>query len=364
MKDDWAADPRIALRATPDFDLAAMDRGSTPGWAGKKKSAERLMAERGELLAELQERMYAEGRSGGRRAVLCVVQGLDTAGKGGVARHVMGMVDPQGVALRSFGPPSAEERSHHFLWRIHQALPPYGKIGLFDRSHYEDVLVARVDKLVPDEVWRARYDEINAFEKGLVDAGIVVLKFAMMVSYEEQGRRLMERLDRPDKRWKYSMSDLPTRSKWDAYQEAYADVFRLTSTEYAPWHVLPADKKWYPRLAITEILTRAMSGMGLRWPEPGYDVAEQRAGLAATMSTESLQASLDDTTELVDKANTTSLLVREEAARMSYGDTSEAAHAEAKNDLAAARRWFAADLALTVDQKRFLLDERQGADGG
>lgn len=335
-----------------------MDRRNTPGWASKKKAATALMAERGKLLAELQERMYAEGRSGGRKAVLCVVQGLDTAGKGGIARHVMGMVDPQGVALRSFGPPSAEERSHHFLWRIHQALPPYGKIGLFDRSHYEDVLVARVDQLVPDEVWRARYDEINAFEKGLVDAGIVVLKFAMMVSYEEQGRRLMERLDRPDKRWKYSMSDLPTRAKWEAYQEAYADVFRLTSTEHAPWYALPADKKWYPRLAITEILTRTMSGLGLRWPQPTYDIAEQRAGLAATMSTESLQTSLEDTKALVNKANTSTLLVREEAARMSYGDATDEAQSSAKNNLAQAKRWLAADLNVTLEHKQLLLDER------
>lgn len=356
--DDWAADPRKALRATADFDLTTMDRASTPAWAGKKKAAEALMVERGKLLAELQERMYAEGRSGSRQAVLCVVQGLDTAGKGGVARHVMGMVDPQGVALRSFGPPSAEERSHHFLWRINNALPPYGKIGLFDRSHYEDVLVARVDQLVPDEVWQARYDEINAFEKGLADAGIVVLKFAMMVSYEEQGQRLMERLDRPDKRWKYSMSDLPTRAKWGAYQEAYADVFRLTSTDHAPWYVLPADKKWYPRLAITEILTRTMSAMGLRWPRPGYDVAEQRAGLAATISTASLRTSLEDTAALVEKANSSSLLVREQAARVGYGDASDEIQAEAKNQLAAARRWLTEDLARTVAQKQTLLDER------
>ena len=254
----WSTDPRDALRVTDSFDLTGFDRASTPGFAGDKAAAATLMAERGELLSELQERLYAQGRSGAAPRVLVVVQGLDTAGKGGIARHVMGMVDPQGVALRSFGVPTEEERAHHYLWRIEKALPRPGQIGLFDRSHYEDVLVVRVDNLVGPEVWGERYEEINAWEKQLVDDGTVILKFAMMVSKDEQALRLMERLDRPDKRWKYSAGDLKTRSQWDAHQAAYADVFRLTSTEYAPWYVLPADRKWYPRVAVTEILTRTM----------------------------------------------------------------------------------------------------------
>ena len=279
----WATDPRDALRVTPGFDLASFDRDGAPGFKGDRDNAEELMPARGELMAELQERLYANGRSGGAERVLVVVQGLDTAGKGGIARHVMGMVDPQGVALRSFGVPTEEERAHHYLWRIERALPPPGKIGLFDRSHYEDVLVVRVDNLVEPDVWGARYEEINAWERALVDDGVRILKFALMVSYEEQGARLMERLDRPDKHWKYSPGDLKTRAKWDAYQEAYADVFRLTSTEYAPWYVLPADRKWYPRLAVTEILTRTLEEMNLDWPKATFDVEEQRAALAATM---------------------------------------------------------------------------------
>lgn len=226
----WTTDPRDVLRVTDDFDLATFDRNGKPGFDGTKSDGEQVMATRGELLAELQERLFAEGRAGGERSLLVVVQGLDTAGKGGVARHVMGMVDPQGVQLRSFGVPTKEEASHHFLWRIRRALPVPGRIGVFDRSHYEDVLVQRVDNIVPEDVWRGRYAEINSFEEQLVESGTTVLKFALMVSYDEQAQRLMERLDRPDKRWKFSASDLKTRAKWDDYQEAYADVFRFTNT--------------------------------------------------------------------------------------------------------------------------------------
>src|SRR6188768_1919788 len=191
----WSKDPREALRAGPNFDLDAMDRDGTPGWERKKKSAKRFGEQRGRLLSELQERLFAEGKAGGDRALLVIVQGLDTAGKGGVARHVMSKVDPQGVALRSFGPPTKEEQEHHFLWRIRKCLPGPGLIGVFDRSHYEDVLVARVDELVRPDVWEKRYDEINDFEADLVESGTTVLKFGLMVSHDQQGLRLMKRLD-------------------------------------------------------------------------------------------------------------------------------------------------------------------------
>ena len=167
----WGEDPREALRAGPEFDLDAMDRAATPGWEDDKKAAKRFGKQRGTLLSELQERLFAEGRAGQGRALLVIVQGLDTAGKGGVARHVMSKVDPQGVALRSFGPPTDEEQEHHFLWRIRKQLPAPGLIGVFDRSHYEDVLVARVDGLVPRTTWEGRFEEINEFESDLVDAG-------------------------------------------------------------------------------------------------------------------------------------------------------------------------------------------------
>ena len=281
-KDLWTTDPRDALRVGPDFDLASFDRNGQPGWDGDKEDGEAYLPERGEEMSDLQERLFAEGREGGTRSVLLVLQGLDTAGKGGIVRHVMGMVDPQGVALASFGVPTEEERSHHYLWRIEKKLPPAGRIGVFDRSHYEDVLVVRVDELVPEDVWRARYDEINAWEKKLVEGGTTIIKVALMVSYAEQGERLMERLERPDKHWKFNPGDLDTRSKWPAFQEAYADVFRLTSTEDAPWYVVPADKKWYSRLAITEILTRTLEDLDPQWPVADFDVEEMKKALLAT----------------------------------------------------------------------------------
>ncbi|HHU38667.1 MAG TPA: polyphosphate kinase 2 family protein [Propionibacterium sp.] len=280
-KDLWTTDPRIELRAGPDFDLAELDRNGQPGWEGDKDDGEAYLPERGEEMSELQERLYAEGRDDGTRSVLLILQGLDTAGKGGIVRHVVGMVDPQGVALASFGVPTEEELSHHYLWRIEKELPPAGRIGVFDRSHYEDVLVVRVDELVPEEVWRERYDEINAWEKKVVEGGTTIIKVALMVSYAEQGERLMERLERPDKYWKFNPGDIDTRSKWPAFQEAYADVFRLTSTDHAPWYVVPADKKWYSRLAVTEILTRTLEEMDLGWPEADFDVEEMRKALDA-----------------------------------------------------------------------------------
>lgn len=277
----WSEDPRAVLRAGAGFDLHALDRNGQPGWRGDKASGEAFTLQRGEEMSELQERLFAEGRAGGTQSVLLVLQGLDTAGKGGIVRHVLGMVDPQGVALASFGVPTPEERAHHYLWRIEKKLPPPGRIGVFDRSHYEDVLVVRVDELVPESVWRPRYDEINAWEAKLAAAGTTIVKVALMVSYAEQGERLMERLDRPDKHWKFSPGDITTRSKWPAYQAAYADVFRHTSTDVAPWYVVPADKKWYARLAVTEILTRTLADLDPQWPAATFDVAQMKKDLAA-----------------------------------------------------------------------------------
>ncbi len=348
----WTEDPRRVLTAGADFDLRTFDPGATPAFDGKKRDGEQLTAERGELLAELQERLFAEGRAGGNRSVLCVVQGIDTAGKGGVARHVMGMVDPQGVQLRSFGVPTEEERNHHYLWRIRKALPTPGHIGVFDRSHYEDVLVVRVDQLVEESVWRPRYDEINAFERELVDQGTTVLKFALMVDRDEQGIRLMERLDRPDKRWKFSPGDLHTRSQWDDYQEAYADVFRYTSTAYAPWYVIPANHKWYSRLAITEILTRTLVDLRPNWPEADFDVAAMREQLAQSMSDDALRESAEETKDAVRGAIDSSFDVREEAIELRGGGERREREAEQQRDA------WEAELEMTVEQKRGLLRAR------
>lgn len=355
--DKWRIDPREALRAREGFDLASFDRRSTPGWDGNGSAGRKRMAAMGELMNELQERLYAEGRSGGTRSVLVVVQGLDTAGKGGIARHVMGLVDPQGVQLTAFGKPSDEELRHHYLWRIRKALPTPGRIGLFDRSHYEDVLAVRVLNLVPREEWEKRYAEINEFERAVVASGTIVLKFAMMNSHDHQGVRLMRRLDRPDRYWKYSTSDLETRANWNAYQDAYQAVFDLTSTDHAPWYVLPADRRWFPRLAVTEILTRTLIEMDMGWPQPDFDPVEERVKLARTMSNASLRESVDETNKVVKDAIADSIEVRRESAEIlgrHHGHDADFLDEQIK----AKRTALKAQLRETLAQKQHLLDER------
>ncbi|WP_372593750.1 PPK2 family polyphosphate kinase [Actinotalea sp.] len=273
----WDEPAHEALRVRAGTRLADLDPGSTPGWDKSRETGEQRLVDQGERLSELQERLFADGRSGGTRSVLLVLQGLDTAGKGGIVRHVIGMVDPQGVALRSFGVPTPEEREHDYLWRIRKALPGPGKIGVFDRSHYEDVLVVRVEELVPRAVWETRYDEINAFEAEVAAAGTTIVKVALVVSQDEQKERLRERLERPEKYWKYNPGDLDVRAKWPAYLEAYQAVLDRTSTDLAPWYLVPADRKWYARLAVTELLREALDGLELGWPAADFDVeAEKR----------------------------------------------------------------------------------------
>jgi len=281
MTKSWSTPPQEALRVGPGFDLAALDAASHPGWEHGRSSAESKLEADGNRLSEVQERLYAHGRTGGSRAVLLVLQGMDTSGKGGIVRHVLGMVDPQGVQLHSFGVPTEQERSQHYLQRIREALPAGGRIGVFDRSHYEDVLVVRVNELVPPDVWEPRYDEINAFEREVVDSGTVVVKVVLQVSQEEQKVRLRERLERPDKYWKYNPKDVDERAKWPAYQEAYQAVLDRTSTEHAPWHVVPADSKWYARLAVGALVLDAVESLDLGWPPADFDVEAEKARLDA-----------------------------------------------------------------------------------
>ena len=278
----WSAPVRELLRVGEDFDLAAFDRGSTPGWEHGKKDAAAYMTARGKEMSDLQERLFADGKTGGTRSVLLLLQGIDTAGKGGIVRHVIGMVDPQGVALASFGVPTAEERKHHHLWRIRRELPPPGKIGVFDRSHYEQVLVVKVDRLEPPEVNETRYDELVRFDEKIIDSGTTLIKVALTVSHAEQGERLAERLERPDKYWKYNPGDIDVRERWAEYQGAYAEMFRRTSTPTAPWHVVPADRKWYARLAVTELLHQALTDLDLGWPTADFDPEVELKRLAAT----------------------------------------------------------------------------------
>jgi PPK2 family polyphosphate:nucleotide phosphotransferase len=278
----WTSEPAQALRVGPHFRLADLDPSGTPGWDGGKDAARTAMSARGKELSELQERLYAHGRTGGDKSVLVVLQGLDTAGKGGIVRHVLGMVDPQGVSLASFGVPTEVEARHHHLWRIRRALPKAGMIGVFDRSHYEQVLVVRVDGLEPVEVNDTRYAELNRFDEQVVANGTTMLKVALAISPDEQASRLRERLERPDKHWKYSPGDIMVRARWDAYQDAYQQLLDRTSTEAAPWYVVPADRKWYARLAVTELLHGALSALGLGWPAADFDPAVELQRLAAT----------------------------------------------------------------------------------
>lgn len=263
------------------LDLDAVDPRSTPGFPGGKKAARRALPAVGARLADMQEMLWAEGRLGGTRSVLLVLQGMDTAGKGGTVAHVVGMVHPMGVRYSSFGVPTEEERSHDFLWRIRRALPGPGQLGVFDRSHYEDVLVVRVHNLVEQQVWRERYEIINAFEAELAEAGTTVVKCYLHISPQEQRTRLLARLDRPDKHWKYNPSDVDERAHWLDYQAAYSEALTRCSTDLAPWHVVPADRKWYRNWAISMILLETFASLGLRWPQTEVDLDHERARLGA-----------------------------------------------------------------------------------
>ncbi|HPX36448.1 MAG TPA: polyphosphate kinase 2 family protein [Mycobacterium sp.] len=280
LPEQWTHTPRKVLRFQPGSRIADLDTDTSPGFDGSRQDAEAVLADRSERFAGLQEMLYANGKGGDRRSVLLVLQGMDTAGKGGIVEHVIGAGSPMGIRYTGFGKPTEEERAHHYLWRINKALPPAGHIGVFDRSHYEDVLVVRVHNLVPPAEWEQRYDEINAFESELVDSGMTLVKVAMFVSLDEQKKRLAERLERPDKYWKYNPGDLDERKLWPAYQEAYQAVLDRTSTEHAPWYVLPCDKKWYARLAVTELLIEALKDMNMSWPTADFDVEAEKKKLA------------------------------------------------------------------------------------
>jgi PPK2 family polyphosphate:nucleotide phosphotransferase len=248
--------------------LAKIDTDDTLGLPSKEESLAAL-AKNVERIAELQERLYAEGK----RALLVVFQALDAGGKDGTTRAVFRGVNPQGVRVVGFKAPSAEELAHDYLWRIHHALPRRGEIGIFNRSHYEDVLVVRVDSLVPEDVWSARYDQINAFERHLVDNGTQILKFFLHISREEQAERLRERVTDPAKRWKFSPDDLRKRVQWDDYQRAYEEALRRCTSEHAPWHVIPGDRNWVRNFAVSAIVRAKLEEMDPQYPQPKWDPA-------------------------------------------------------------------------------------------
>lgn len=270
-----------SLRVAPGpVDLSSLPTDAAPGFDGTKEEGIAALELLGPDLAELQERLFADGRSGGKRNILLVLQGMDTSGKGGTLRATVGLVDPQGVRITSFKAPSAEERSHDFLWRITKALPPVGLIGVFDRSHYEDVLIARVRELAPAEEIERRYHAINEWEAEVAATGTTIIKCMLHISAAEQKQRLLDRLDEPAKHWKYNPGDLDERALWPAYQEAYEIAIERTNTEVAPWHVIPAGKKWYRNLAVGSLLHDALTSMELEWPEADFDVAAEKKRLA------------------------------------------------------------------------------------
>jgi PPK2 family polyphosphate:nucleotide phosphotransferase len=260
-------------------DLNAIDTNGQPGFDGGKSDGKAALPEMQEELSDLQTKLFAEGYTGGSERVLLVLQGMDTSGKGGVLDHTVGMLNPSALTLKSFKKPTDEELAHDFLWRIGHALPGPGQVGIFDRSHYEDVLVVKVHELVgPDEIER-RYGAINEFEQRLADEGTTIIKCMLHVSADEQRTRLLARLDNPTKQWKFKPDDVDERAHWDEYQAAYRTALERCNTDAAPWYVVPSDKKWYRNWAIANLLLEALRSLDVDWPKPDYDVAEQRARL-------------------------------------------------------------------------------------
>jgi PPK2 family polyphosphate:nucleotide phosphotransferase len=269
--------PSGTLAAGDGFKLADVDPDSTPGYPGGKSDGRALLEELDGKLAALQEQLFAEAKFGGTKRVLLILQAMDTAGKGGIVAHVVGAMDPQGVQLKAFKAPTDEEKSYDFLWRIEKEVPAAGMVGVFDRSHYEDVLIHRVHGWAPPEELERRYTAINEFEARLAASGTRIVKVMLNISRDEQKARLLARLDDPSKHWKYSSSDLKERAFWDDYMAAYQAAFDKTHTEVAPWHVVPANKKWYARIAVQQLLLQAMEDLNLKWPEAEFDVALERS---------------------------------------------------------------------------------------
>ncbi len=271
----------MSARELLRYDGTLPDPKATPGI----KSKARARAETGALapeLAELQEKLFASGKLGDKRRLLLVLQGMDAGGKDGAVKHVVGQVNPAGCRITSFGKPTKEELAHDFLWRITNALPTAGQLGVFNRSHYEDVLIVRVHNYVPRAVWSRRYARINAWEKRVAAQGASIVKVFLHISPEEQQARLLQRLEDPTKHWKVGAADIPERHRWDDYQEAYAAALAKCSTDVAPWYVVPADRKWYRDWAISHLLVETLRDLSLEWPQPeGLNLKAMRKELLA-----------------------------------------------------------------------------------
>jgi len=255
------------LKPGNQVNLKDYNPGDTGPFKDRNEAVEDVEADRQKLI-DLQERLYAERQ----RSLLIVLQGMDTSGKDGAIAHVMSGVNPQGVQVTAFGPPSPEELAHDYLWRVHQAAPSRGRLGIFNRSHYEDVLVVRVHQLVPEKVWRARYQQINDFERQLGESGTTILKFFLHISKDEQKKRLQDRLDDATKNWKFNIGDLAERKLWNDYQEAYEDALGKCSTDDAPWYIVPANRKWYRNYLIMRAIVETLEKMNPQYPPPPPDL--------------------------------------------------------------------------------------------
>ncbi len=266
---------RYLIPPEQDIKLADWDPSATSAWKLGKSEAEKCIQQFNTELESLQELLYAEGK----HKVLVVLQGMDTSGKDGVIRKVFEGVNPQGVRVASFKVPTAPELAHDYLWRIHQQVPGRGEMVIFNRSHYEDVLVVRVHNLVPPEQWKLRYEQINHFERLLVEEGTTILKFYLHIDAEEQRQRLLARLDEPAKNWKFNPGDLQERELWDEYQKAYEAVLSKTSQEAAPWILVPANRKWYRDLIISAVLVDTLQGLQMGYPQPAENLDTYRSAL-------------------------------------------------------------------------------------
>lgn len=278
----WTEDVSALLRVGEGFALRDVDPDSTPGTSGDKKAGQAELARSAPELRELQEKLFAQSRAGAPDRVLVVLQAMDAAGKGGIVNHVFAQLEPYGLALAAFKSPTAEEREHDFLWRIEPHVPGPGLIGLFDRSHYEDVLIQRVRAFAPPEEIERRYGAISDFERRISDEGVRIVKIMLHVSPEEQAARLIERLDDPTKHWKYSGGDVDERVLWPEYMAAFQAAIERSSAPHAPWFVVPANAKWYARAAVQRIVISELQRLAPQWPAANFDVAAERDRVVAT----------------------------------------------------------------------------------
>lgn len=276
---------RAKLRvASGSVDLATIDTRSTPGAPGNEDETVEAHAKVTEALADFQEQLMAESEvEGSRRRVLLVLQGMDASGKDGVIKHSLDDLNPSWLDITGFSAPSVQERKHHYLWRIRNALPAPGRIGVFVRSHYEDIVAVAMHDIAPEDVWRARFDELNAFERELADDEVTILKVFLHISRDYQRKRQLRRLDRVDKRWKFNESDLDDRERWPAFQALWAEVFERCDADEAPWYVVPGDHPWYREWAVARLLSETLGDLDLHWPErPELDLPRLRARLEAS----------------------------------------------------------------------------------